>query len=265
MKRIAIFCVNYNTYEELDAYMRSVVLAALLVRERASVDVFIADNTEDNIKIIDTNNDCIAVKVYAFHKNLGYFGAIQKMMAAENVNLYDYVIVSNVDLVLEKQTFVSMLDTKTPARTGWIAPFIYSNVEHRDRNPQIMNRYGLKKLRALRLLYVHPLLNYIYTKTLYRRKRYETHEAGQIYAGHGSFIILTREFFDRCGIIDYPVFLYGEEIYLAEVCVRNGLGVYYAPEIRILDMEHASTGKMPSSFYNKCNIESLDYIIRTFY
>lgn len=58
---------------------------------------------------------------------------------------------------------------------------------------------------------------------------------------------------------------FGEEIYLAEKCRVNGLTVYYDPEIKVVDREHASTSKMPSRFYTKCNVEALSYIIRAFY
>ena len=60
-------------------------------------------------------------------------------------------------------------------------------------------------------------LHKLYTMTLYKTKRYRSNEAKYIYAGHGSFIILTKAFFQNYSNIAYPMFLYGEEIYLAEL------------------------------------------------
>ena len=88
---------------------------------------------------------------------------------------------------------------------------------------------------------------------------------GEIYGGHGSFIILTKMYFERCGIINYPVFLFGEEIYLAEQCRQQGLKVVYDPTIAVKDTEHASTGNMPSRFYCNCNAKALEYIMSAFY
>ena len=54
MKKIAIFCVNYNSYEFLDSFLCSVDKAAKYAGD-VSVSVFVADNTERNIKAISTN------------------------------------------------------------------------------------------------------------------------------------------------------------------------------------------------------------------
>ena len=78
-------------------------------------------------------------------------------------------------------------------------------------------------------------------------------------------MILTKEFFKRCGIINYPVFLYDEELYLGEECKRKGLKVIYIPSMRVFDSENVSTSKLSSSFYCKCNIEGLTYIIKKYY
>jgi hypothetical protein len=108
-------------------------------------------------------------------------------------------------------------------------------------------------------------LDTLYTRTFYRQKKYESYPAGKIYAGHGSLIILTNEYFKRCGKIDYPVFLFCEEIYLAEMCQKTGLSVEYVPTIKVTDSEHASTSRMKHSFYCRCNYEAMQYIIKTFY
>ena len=205
------------------------------------------------------------VKVFAYNKNLGYFGAVKRMMREAPPVDSDFVIISNVDVVMDESALVKLCGLRLRDDIGWIAPQIYSTSENRDRNPKIVNRYSLRKLRLLRLLFKYPLLNMLYKATLYKRKKLQTHVAGEIYGGHGSFIILTKEYYKRCGCIDYPVFLFGEEIYLAEQCLRSKLKVVYEPEVRIVDSDHASTGKMPSRFYCKCNAEALGYIIRTFY
>jgi GT2 family glycosyltransferase len=92
-----------------------------------------------------------------------------------------------------------------------------------------------------------------------------------IYAGHGSFILLTRAYFEKCGMIDYPVFLFGEELYLAEECRKHSLRVIYRPEICIYDSEHVSTSKLKKTlpfkktFYYQCNSDAIDYILANYY
>jgi GT2 family glycosyltransferase len=243
--KIAIFCVTYNSDKERDQYLTSIDRAAQKAGDEVSVDVFVANNTNDD--------------------NPGYFGAIKRLMQTHDPTAYDYSIISNVDLILEEDFFLRLAAYPCSDNTGWIAPQIWSGLEERDRNPKVLNRYSLKKLQILRTFYQFPILDTLYTSTFYKKKKYESHQAGQIYAGHGSFIILTRRFFESCGEVDYPVFLFCEEIYLAELCRKAGLIVYYEPSISVKDTEHASTGRMSHRFYCRCNYEAMQYIIKTFY
>lgn len=267
MKKISIYCVNYNSYEYLLDFLCSVEKAADRVANGVVVTVFVGDNTEKDVKPIEVNSTFITVKVFAYNKNLGYFGAVKRMMMETKPEEFDFVIISNVDVVLKADALSVLLGSYggNCQCIGWIAPQIYSEAEHRDRNPKIVNRYTLGRLKMLRMMFKYPMLRYLYNNTFYKRKKLQTHEPGVIYGGHGSFIILTKEYIEQCGKIDYPIFLFGEELYLAEQCRSKGLTVVYDPQIKIVDMEHSSTGKMTSRFYNRCNVEALEYIIRAFY
>ena len=245
MKHIALFCVNYESDKELDYYRQSLNKAVEKAKGKICLDFFVAHNSKGN--------------------NPGYFGAIKRLMADVDIKDYDYTIISNVDLTVEEDFFLKLADNTCDENIGWIAPQIWSDLEKRDRNPKILERYSQRKLNILKLFYQFPILDTLYTHTIYRQKKYESHPAGRIYAGHGSFIILTREYFKRCGKIDYPVFLFCEEIYLAEMCQKAGLNVEYEPSIKVIDTEHASTGKMKHSLYCRCNYEAMQYIIKSFY
>lgn len=245
MKRIALFCVSYQSDKERDNYLRSIHTAITKATGKVSVDIFVANSTKKD--------------------NPGYFGAVKRRMQEIDMNVYDYAIISNVDLQVEEDFFLKLADYNCAADTGWIAPQIWSNLEERDRNPKVLRRYSLRKLKILRTFYQFPILDTLYTRTFYRQKKYERHPAGEIYAGHGSFIILTQQYFSRCGKIDYPVFLFCEELYLAEMCQKAKLKVEYVPDLKVTDSEHASTGKMSHRFYCRCNDEAMQYIIKTFY
>ena len=203
MKRIAVFCVTYNSDKELERYEASLRKAAEAAKGAIELDIFVARNTKED--------------------NPGYFGGVKRQMEQVDVEVYDYCIISNVDLTVEEDFFVKLAAYDCPENTGWIAPQIWSQLEERDRNPKILNRYSLRKLQILRTFYQFPLLDTLYTRTFYKKKKFESHPAGQIYAGHGSFIILTKRYFELCGKVDYPVFLFCEEIYLAEQCWKAGL------------------------------------------
>lgn len=246
MKKIAIFCVSYLSDNERDSYLASIDIAAKKAQGDVNVEVFVANNNKEN--------------------NPGYFGAIKKLMQNVDMNAYDYAIISNVDLTLDEDFFVKLAAYNCAEDTGWIAPSIWSRLEKRDRNPARTERPSYNKMVILKSFYQYPILDTIYHKTAYRRKKYNVKAtAGTIYAGHGSLIILTKQYFKRCGKIDYPIFLFCEELYLAESCRQAGLTVEYEPSIVVYDKEHVSIGKMPHSLYCKYNLKAMKYIIEKFF
>lgn len=263
MIKTAIYCVTYKSYEAAEKYLKS--LDIKYDTTQINLSVFIADNTDTNFKSISYQPSNYTLRVFNIHKNLGYFGAIRYMMEIMSPLQFDYSIISNVDLSIDSTFFNTLSGMKIDCNVGWIAPQIYSKTEQRDRNPKIINRYPLKKLKILKLFFKYPVLYNLYTHTIYKSKKLAKHENMDIYAGHGSFIILTKEYFKRCGIIEYPVFLFCEEIYLGELCQKSKLRVIYDQSLVVYDSEHVSTGNFKNSNYCKLNFHALDYIIQHFY
>lgn len=245
MKRIAVFCVTYNSDTELELFRDSLERAAKKAEGLVTLDIYVARNTAED--------------------NPGYFGAVRRLMEKIDVMTYDYCIISNVDLKMEEDFLIKLANYNCAEDTGWIAPQIWSAKEKRDRNPRQTSRYSLSRLKLLKLLYRFPLLDTLYTKTFYRRKQFLRSQPGAVYSGHGSFIILTRSYIQKCGKIDYPMFLFCEEIWLAEKCRLAGLKVIYDPSMTIYDTEHVSTGRMDHRFFCQCNYDAIQYIIKSFY
>ena len=70
MKRIAIFCVSFNSDKELEQYQSSLKKAAAKAADKVTLDMFVARNTRDD--------------------NPGYFGVIKREMDKVDVGAYDY-------------------------------------------------------------------------------------------------------------------------------------------------------------------------------
>ena len=268
MKKIAIYCVNYNSYQELSAFLKSIEQSYGKVKDIMVVDVFVADNTECDIQEIRFNSCTFNLKVYKFYKNLGYFGAVQKMMELSKPDDYDFTIISNVDLTLGINALEELYKTQIDDTIGWIAPCIFSKRLNKDRNPAKLKRYSKRKLLLLLFMFKHAFLMKLYRRFLYGRKKEMQISSipHKIYAGHGSFIILTKSYIQNCKKINYPVFLFCEELYLAENCLRKNLNVTYNPKIIIYDDEHVSTeGLSKKAIFYKYNYQAIKYIIKQFY
>lgn len=264
--RILLICVNYNSYTELYEFLRSLNNSVKNSSPLVYMDVHVADNSTEVKDIFISDFLYLNISI-SRHDNLGYLGAAFYIInSLDCASEYDYIIISNVDLIIDDNFFSELSSIKLLERVGWIAPQIYSQQENRDKNPRMLRRYSKFKLLCLLLMYKCPLLHKIYKETLYKRKKiFSYNNVSDIYAGHGSFVILTKEFFLAYERINYPVFLYGEEIYLAELVRKAKLKVKYIPSLKITDKEHVSTSKMESSFFYKCNIEALSFILKTFY
>ena len=78
-------------------------------------------------------------------------------------------------------------------------------------------------------------------------------------------MMLTKRFFEEYERIEYPLFLFGEEMFLAELIRKKNLKVRYVPDLCVVDKEHTSTSRMRKKEYYKYNLDSIDYIIKNFY
>lgn len=267
-KEILVICVNYNTHQHLHDYVNSLLLSHDLAKEDINLTILVADNSDEittnsfrsqlNVEIIYTHSD----------ENIGYLGAVNYAIATNNINLtsYDFLIISNVDLKVSLNFFLSLENIKVDESIGWIAPSIFSVKEMKDRNPKILLRPTKQKLFFTSILYSHPVIHKIYTRYLYSKRKIENHHDHKIiYAGHGSFMIFTRNFFKKVSDLNFPSFLFCEEIFLAELVSGANLHVVYNKSLKIIDSDHASTGKLKSKVFCRFNRDSLKMIISKFF
>lgn len=108
MKKIAIYCVNYKSYDALHNYLRSLEHAVSHSQESLAVNILVADNTDDGFQPIVADSPTVSIRVFPFHENLGYFGAIHKMMEQVSPLEFDYAIISNVDVLLDEDFFLRL-------------------------------------------------------------------------------------------------------------------------------------------------------------
>ncbi len=264
---VLIIPVNYNSYDSLELFLDSCKISYEQVKNNnIRLTINVADNSS-NVETFNANlSDGIDFQITNLG-NKGYLGGATAILSSvQNLSDYDYIIISNVDVTLQTNFFERLSSITVPEHIGWIAPEIWSQKENRDKNPKILERYSLKRLKTLALLYRFPILHRLYTATLYRRKKIRPKFSKQeIYAGHGSFMLFTKHATNVLCKMQYPVFLFGEECFISEKLKQNGLHVLYDPSLKIIDREHVSTGNLKSSFYYKCNLEAIQYLISEFY
>lgn len=263
-----ILAVNYRSYDFVPAFFASIENAAKQAPHEEVV-VAIGDTTDTGYHDISLHSDNVRFMFFGYHENLGYLGCCQKMMCdmgIEFLSQFDYIAISNVDLQLDKD-FFSALSLRSPEDSAWIAPSIYTPSRGTFENPFLRVRPGLSSFLKWKIMYWNPVLYGIFEKIVYSRRRHhsQSFHDEDIYAGHGSFMLLTKRFLSAQRSLQFPSFMYGEEIYLAELVRKHGLKVRFCPELKIVNIGSVSISLLGNKWKCKQNRESLNKIYHLFF
>jgi GT2 family glycosyltransferase len=246
-----ILCINYDSDEEtlrlLDC-LRGMQM-------QSSLSVIVVDNTPRKGRESFSLPDQGSAVVLRPPENLGYLGGARSGLSLylREHTLPDWVIVSNVDLVIADAQFLDKLAALgSSLALGAVAPTIRSTLTGKDQNPYLRVRPSAARMHAYKWLFRSRFVLNTYEGAAaafhWARSisRVSAHGIGRsvtesIYAPHGSFLILSRNYFERGGDLEFPGFLFGEEIYIAERMRKLGLEVVYDPSLEVLHDEHKST------------------------
>lgn len=272
MHRYALICVNYNAYPHLTDFMKSVEAAAR--HSGFHVDIYVVDNSTERSGLSEFQDYLATSGLSATvlqSDNVGYFPAAEIALRelAKSQRDYDYVSVSNVDLQLDPAFFTTLERMQVDSSTGVLAPSIISNKRKSNLNPKIVNRPSRASLMITAAIFQYPWLFIAYQaisnikSIVWNSRRSDPPEF--MYAPHGSFIVFTRRYLELGGNFSYPRFLFGEEIFVAESCLRMNLKIRLAPELKIHDIDHGSTSLQSARFISGEHTKSLRYLLKTYF
>ncbi len=215
----------------------------------AEVECVVANNSAD-VK----NNFHLQIPVHQninlmdFPDNPGYFGAAHKVCSQKKLSSYRFVIISNSDLKMESRDFYEkLLNLQIDHNLGAIAPSIKSELTQSQSNPLYTKKPSHFKIWVLKVVYSVYLIAWFYHllswfKTRFFSQKPESINGSKMYALNGAFIIVCHEYFKRGGNFEYPVKLYGEELFLAEKMSQLNLDTIYLPSLKIIHREKGTEG-----------------------
>lgn len=270
--RIAIVCICYNAYDHLLTLATS-LSESLSRAENVDFTFVIVDNStkEKNEQVLASVSAMNFKMHYLKSDNVGYFPGFKKGTELLGSLLdFDCVAISNVDLTVRADFFESLKAqiNIVSDEVGIIAPAILSKGRGGDLNPKTLYRPTRFSLLKNIFIFKHLWLLRIYRKLsdLKVKSSIGSLAAGEsFYSPHGSFILFTKQYFSQGGSVDYPQFLFGEEDFVAEQCLRIGLKVQYQPSITIIDDDHGSTSREKLEFIASEHVKSLKYIVDTYH
>lgn len=260
---ILTICVNYNNYEETACFIEK------LLGQKGNFNqiAIVVDNSENPLAdgpLQEMLNKHSKIRLYTPNKNLGYYGGATFGLCeySKFSSLPDWIIVCNTDIDLINHDFLSsFFNLYAGTHHAIIAPAIYSTLSKVDQNPFMLRRPSTVKMHFYKWIYRYYPTYVIYESLAFIKKKLrlsirtypvvtncgggdKTFQAvpRPIYAPHGSFVVFHRSYFEAGGSLNYSVFLFDEEVFIAESARRLGLIVTYDPRLFVLHREHASTG-----------------------
>jgi GT2 family glycosyltransferase len=249
MGRVDILCVNYYTERHVVELLKS-----LRGAHGADWRFIVVDNGSDGegrATLMALAREP-SVKVITPPTNLGYYGGAQ--FALDTMSDVDghasWTIVCNPDIRFSNSDFWSILSAIPSTRPLVVAPSIATG-DGDDQNPFIVSIPTRRRLLLWYLICLSRwtfLLAQVVSDLRSVRRRMAPRKAARtesrlIFAGHGSFLCFSGEYF-RLGLnLRNPSFLYGEEIAIAVRCQERGVPIVYMPRLVVSHLRHASTGK----------------------
>lgn len=278
--------INYKTDEHAAQFARSLTLYSA-----EDVSVILVDNSDRgdprafNRLIHEANPDVRCVQAPG---NLGYFGGANFGLKQYRADfpLPEWVVVCNVDIEFKDPGFfVTLRQMEATQGVGVVAPRIWSARFQRDLNPKITQRPTRRRMLFYKVIFGNYYLQAAYEilsvakyglkkqirsalARFLKRPGHNTTSGGSapMYASHGSCMIFNRRYFVSGGSIEYPVFLFGEEIFVAETARQLGLSVVHCPQLWVFDKEHASTGgALRSRKVARYMKEATDYLVQNYF
>lgn len=209
--------------------------------------VIVVNSYYDDISLKECQNVAIANNadfIPIENKGFGYGNNVGANFAIEHYE-YDYLILSNSDIQIRDLSALSI----KPDERAVIAPHVHL-MKGKIQNPNIPWRLSCF-IPMLHFAYTHNsriILKISHLMTRFSREVFRIYrklrkrDKYKIYSCHGSFIIFTKKTVEKLfPFFNERMFLYNEELYLAERCRLSDIPIYYLPQIDILHLEGASS------------------------
>lgn len=248
----AIVVTNYNNVEHSENLVNNLHSLGFPLSQ-----LFIVDNASkfediDRLRLLSTKYP--EINMIFNSENIGYFPGLNiGIRAARASNNFSEILIGNNDILFE-ELFFSSFDR---ARLTWSDKFVISpdiiTLDGVHQNPHVIDSISPIREIIWDLYYSNFLFSRLigFFARLTRRytSRYDHLEhriPRYIYQGYGACYILTSKFFESFDELDAPVFLMGEELFLAQQLEGVESSIYYDPSIQINHVDHSSTGKLPT-------------------
>ena len=269
MIKVAISVVCFNNEKEIIKFAQNLALQ----KDKDKLALLITCNECKKMKFLkeEIKKINIITRVYSLPENLGYLqGCLKGLEQFEEQ--YEWAVISNTDIEFDSIMFFSkFIEKKYSNDVAYIGPDIRLKASGESQNPFMLKRPSKAKMKMLQVMYSTVFLFRLYfgiatlKNNLNRKNCVCDEKIMQTYALHGSFFFLKKEIIEKIIKDAVEIFMYEEEIYIAEMVARNHKLALYDGELHIVHNENQVTGKINYVKKQQWFKNSIDYIVNRFY
>jgi hypothetical protein len=242
--------INYKNSSRVNEYIKHVMDGQTNFFDK----IYLVDNSQDFVpdNFSSTMVNEGRINILTPDSNLGYFGGANLALDNIDISIINSIVVSNVDIKITSPVDIFRSELMSLNSDSVIfSPLTFNNQNIFCSTDQLERAsYFNIKIKSLIFSNVLTLTLYeIYCLIKYKLhnlfKRVFRHnplpQYDYIYAPCGCFIIFNKSYFDLNFNFSYPFFMYGEEVYLAELCKNNNLKIRINKNIRIIHEGYNTT------------------------
>lgn len=268
MSRVIISVASYNNEAEVIEYGRQLSAQSYI----DNIVYLVTANSEKNYNYLEEELKSLAVETHLYNpsKNLGYLnGCLYGIKQFSRTREDDIYIISNTDLEICSTGFIMQIERIMKDKDIYcLGPSIRLKTG-KYQNPFLNERPSPRKVLMWRLLQGNPFSLRVYSELSRVKRRskdnYEKKESANVYAVHGSFFALSSACVKSLLQTPNDIFMFGEEILIAEVAREQNAIVYYTKELEIVHNENSTTGITNATIKAKWYRQSFDYIYKTYF
>ncbi|MCW8850915.1 MAG: glycosyltransferase, partial [Melioribacteraceae bacterium] len=230
---LSIIIVNYNVKEFLLNLLESIQHAT----NNISSEIIVVDNNSNDGSISAVNHKFPSVKTIANNENIGFGKANNQGL---EISKGKFILLINPDTLVRENTFHEMIKFLNENPNVGLAG---CKVLNPDGTLQLACRrsfpgpwVSLTKVIGLSKLFPN---NKLFAK--YNLTYLPEDESYEVDAVSGSFMMLTREAYEKTKGFDPDFFMYGEDLDLCFRVQKNGMKVFYYSGTEIIHYKGEST------------------------
>ena len=236
-------------------------------KDSEKIMLLVTCNKCKNVEQLRENLSKIKIfsQVFDAKQNLGYLpGCLYGFKSYSGE--YKWSVISNTDIdFVSDEFFAKFLNKHYDSQIACIGPDITLRATGKHQNPFAASRPSNALMKLRKVVYSNYGLYRLYGWLSKIKNKIINHETQitnkYVYGVHGSVIILKKECVDKFIDDDIQIFMYGEELYIAEKLRESQLLSYYDTNLKIIHNENQVTGKIASPKKQEWSSQSINFLV----